>query len=454
MNFNTLSAILRGLWLIDKEYVNQHLPVIFGILSGKMNGAELMNGSGQNEMPYVVSNGKRYEAYKNYYDRDSGTMKTMLLEDMWPANSAGVIPTIGPIMKYNGDCGEPGMIQRTSWANDFANSDKIVKLVSWIDSPGGQADGTPQYSDFIKSIDKPKTALVDGGAYSAGAWIASAHDEIMLANNFAGFGSIGAYCTFVDYSGYYKKMGIKVKDIFASLSPEKCDAYRKAENGDYSGYEASADACASQFIAAFASNRGDKLKNSSWDKGATYDGKQALDMGLVDSVGSLKDAVAYKGKTLITKPSNAQNQNTDMKFTNVTSLAQLTEISDEQLDLANADLTTENITSVTLVRESFIQEAADITAQLSTVKTELEHERAVLTTTKADLQAANTSLEAANSKITELEAKVEAFGKAPGANHQNSAGNDTPPEGPDTDANVLSNLAHNRTADRILGATK
>jgi len=454
MNFNTLSAILRGLWLIDKEYVNQHLPVIFGILSGKMNGAELMSGSGQNELPYVVNNGKRYEAYKNYYDRDSGTMKTMLLEDMWPANSAGVIPTIGPVMKYNGDCGEPGMIQRTSWANDFANSDKIVKLVSWIDSPGGQADGTPQYADFIKSIDKPKTALVDGGAYSAGAWIAAAHDEIMLANNFAGFGSIGAYCTFVDYSGYYKKMGFKVRDIYSTLSPEKNDAYRKALNGDDSGYEASSDACASQFISAFADFRGDKLKSSAWDKGATYDGKQALDMGLVDSVGSLKDAVAYKGKTLITKPSNNQNQNTDMKFTNVTSLAQLNEISDAQLDLANADLTTENITGVTLVRESFIQEAATISDDLNKVKTELEGERAALTTAKSDLQTATTALEISNSKITELEGKIEAFGKAPGATHRAAAGNDPAPDGPDSTENIMNGLAHNQTADKILGVAK
>lgn len=451
MQFNTLSAILHGQWLIDRGFVEDHLPIIFGIVSGKANGGELFRGSAEYEKPFVYNNGKRYEAYINVYRQGVG-MVPVLNADEWPDNSTGVIPLIGPVLKYNGDCGEPGMIQRMSWANDFANSGKIVKLVSWLDSPGGQADGTPQYADFIKTIDKPKTAFVDGGAYSAAAWIASAHDEIMLANEYTGFGSIGAYCTWVDYSGYYKKMGFKVKDIFSKLSPEKCDAYRKAQNGDFSGYQASSDECAGLFIEQFALNRTGKLKSEIWNKGNIFNTKQSLDMGLIDGVANFATAAKYIGKTSITKPhSNAHKQQSDMKFTYLTSLAGLKTVTDEQLDMANGELTTAEITSLTLVRESFIQEAADISKDLTKTKGDLATQTEANATATSGLVTANATITTQAATIAALEAKVEAFGKNAGGQHTDNKGDDTPPEGPQSDAEILDNLAHNKTADKVLG---
>lgn len=476
MEFNTLSAIVRGTWLIHRPYVEQHLPIIFGILAGKLNGAELFKGQAEYEEPFVVNNGQRFWAYKTVYNRDLGRFEQVLLEDTWPDNSVGVIPTIGPVIKYNGGCGETGMVQRQNWANDFAKSKKIGKIMSFIDGPGGQADGTPQYTDFIAGIDKPTVAFVDGGAYSADAWIAAGHDQILLANNYTGFGSIGCYCTFADFTGYYKKMGLKVKDIYSKLSPEKNDYYRKAQKGDFSGYEQIADECAGNFIDQFATLRGARLKGSEWNKGGTFNAKESLAMGLIDGISSFKDAAVVSKRSMITKTSSAQNQDSDMKFAYLSSFAGITKVTDEQLDKANAELTTEGITTVTLVHESFIQEAADVTTQNGELTTQLAEEKTAHDKTKSDLAALNEDkanidsiktelettkteltttkelLEKSNNEITELKEKVAAFGKNAGGLHKPGAGADKQPDEDATDIQALiDSMPHNQKADRIIG---
>jgi ClpP class serine protease len=447
MSFHTISAILRGGWLIDKNYVDQHLILIYNIVNGKASGAEMFKGSAEMEQPFVYNNGKRYDAYKIEWKPGIGAIKVLNSEE-WPDNSTIVIPTIGPITKYNGDCGEPGMVQRSAWVNDLVNSDKISKLVSWIDSPGGQADGTPQYADFLRTVDKPKTAYVDGGAFSAGAWISSAHDNIVLSNSLAEFGSIGAYCTFVDYSGFFKQKGIKVKDIYAKQSTDKNDAYRKAMDNDFSGYQQSADECAAAFIEGFAENRGDKLKGNAWNTGKIFSAAEALDMGLVDSIGSFKDAAQPSKSKSFTKPSSNNN---NMKFQNLTALSNVAEPTDEQIDQANAELTTENITAVTLVRESFITEAEAETTRANSLQEQVNTLTASAATQTTELTNANSTIASQVTKITELEAKVSAFGKNAGALHQEKKGEDTPPEGGDNTADLLSGLAHNQTADKVLG---
>jgi protease-4 len=458
MSFSTLSAILRGPWLIDRGYVNTHLPLIHGIITGKTNGAELFKGVAEMEKPFALSNGKRVPAYTVRFNEGTCQYEEIFNEDLFAENSVFVIPMIGPVMKYNGECGEPGMVKRSGWLADFANSSKLTGLITYIDSPGGQADGTPQYADAIKAIDKPKQAYVDGGAYSAGAWIASAHDNITISNKFTGFGSIGAYTTLVDYTDYFKQMGLKLIDIYPDESSEKNIEYRQAIAGNISLMKANVAELANFFKENFASNRDGRLKNDSWGKGKAFNGTDALAIGLVDAIGSFNDVAASMGakitapaKKIISLPSNSNNSNhLNMKFTNLTSLAGIDNPTDAQIDLANADLTSEAITHVTLVRDSFITDAANATTALTAANASVTSLTGELATANANVTKVTNELTAANTKITDLEAKVEAFGKNAGGAHLNAGGGDLPAEETDEDfETILANMPHNRAADAL-----
>lgn len=155
------------------------------------------------------------------------------------------------------------------------------------------------------------------------------------------------------------------------------------------------------------------------------------------------------------------NNNTiDMKWPSFFAFKGVPKPSAEQLKAANAELATESgITGFQVYPEEEITAALKLKDENDRLTNELAAANAGKTTAEASvtsltaqLATANSTIAANNTKITDLETKVTAFGKKPGAQHQNDANaQDTPPEGAEDTATILNNLAHNRTADQMFG---
>lgn len=84
-----------------------------------------------------------------------------------------------------------------------------------------------------------------------------------------------------------------------------------------------------------------------------------------------------------------------MKFQNLSALAEKDSATQEELDLANADLTAAGITSFTLVEQSVIDEGARVTQELATANADLE-------TANATIAANVIALEQNKAEITQL----------------------------------------------------
>ncbi|MGB4775711.1 MAG: S49 family peptidase [Daejeonella sp.] len=398
--FKTISAILRGQWMIEATFVHTHLPLIHGIITGKASGAEFFNGSGEFEQPFAIKDGVKVDAYVQ--DRDTG--RFIFNEANFPEGCAAVIPIIGPILKYDGSCGEAGSVKRSSWIHDFKQSNKVTGFVFYIDSPGGQADGTPQFSDLIRFIDKPKIAYVDGGAHSAGYWLASACDEIILSHEFTSVGSIGAYTTILDYRGYLEKQGYKVHEIYPDESSDKNIAYRNVLNNEYALAKQSIADLAKYFIKSVAINRGKKLTNDTWNTGKDFSANEAIEIGLADRIASFEDAIASVLSTKKTNNKNSsytKNQTQDMKFPKVASLANRNsaDVSSEELTLINTELTENGIVDHTIVPQSLINDAAEATSNLAAAE-------AQITALTAERDQANSSVSNFTGQVATLTARV------------------------------------------------
>lgn len=434
---HTISAILRGQWLIDKGFADAHLPLVFGLITGQTATSGYLKGNGDFEQPFVIGpNMKR----TNVIDFRTGQLKT----DAIGPGSVFVMPFTGPIMKYDGMCGEYGNVKRTSWIQEMQGHPNIIGYASILDTPGGQADGTPQMADLIRSLDIPTVGIVSGGAYSAGAWIGSGHNQLYAADNHSGFGSIGAYTSIVDYRGYFDKQGYKVQSIYPEESKDKNSAYRKAIDGDVSEAKQNIAELARGFISSFEVNRKDRLTSDEWKTGKTYNTTESIRIGLVDGVKSLADAVKEMQGSKIYAPGASASKKSDhnMNFKNVTALAGVENATAEQLDLANGDLTGAGVTGYTLVPESLITEAADITAQ----RDQLQEQVTSLT---AERDAANKSLGTAQADLATAQARIAELGKGPGASHNREAGDDTPADEDEIDS-IMDSLPHNRRADSLL----
>lgn len=167
---------------------------------------------------------------------------------------------------------------------------KVKSILLNIDSPGGEASGVHELAQAVFEArgSKPIVAYVGGLGASAGYWLASAADKIVVDAT-AALGSIGVQ---VAYRADSPKAGQKEITFTSSQSPMK-NADPETEAGA-KAVQDRIDAMASVFYEAVARNRGvdteTALKN--FGKGGIFVGKDAVKAGLADELGSFEGVLA------------------------------------------------------------------------------------------------------------------------------------------------------------------
>lgn len=292
MAFNhTLSALLRGGWLIDKQWANSQLPLLVMMLQGTPVSFVNRTGNEKLEKPFALdpSTMDRHELVVFDYHKYDWVPNPNI-----PKGSVGILPINGPVTKYNGECGEPGSIQKTSWLNDFIRNDKISSIVQILDTPGGEARAANGYVSTIKKSGKPVLSYVDGMCASLGVWYSSASSEVYLSSDTDSMGSIGTYCSLVDFSGYLEKAGIRMIDVYAPQSTDKNRDYKDAIAGDTSAIEKDLEVLAANFISHVKNSLGDKAKSTErqWSTGKMFYASEAVSLGLAHGIKSFDQVVS------------------------------------------------------------------------------------------------------------------------------------------------------------------
>lgn len=290
MSFNhTISAVLRGRWLIDKGWAEAHLPLVLSLLEGKPVSFVERTGDGEFEQPYAIN-----PATGDKFDWRDGRNANI------PPGSVGVIPITGPITKYDGFCGEPGAISHATGLLQMKKRSNIGSVVLHVDTPGGEARAMDSFSSTLKNFGKPVLSLVDGMAASGGMWLVSLTNEVYAANKMSEVGSVGAYTMLADFKGMYEKEGIKLHEIYAPQSTDKNKDYRDAINGDYGMVEEDLKTLVDEFISTVKTGRPGAVANEEkWNTGKMFFAQDAQRIGLIDGIKSFDQVVskaAWLGK--------------------------------------------------------------------------------------------------------------------------------------------------------------
>ncbi len=171
---------------------------------------------------------------------------------------------------------------------------RVSALVVRIESPGGAVGAVQEiYSELKKVRDNgiPVVASMGVVAASGGYYIACAADSI-IANPGTLTGSIGVIMTFANTEVLLRKLGINVEVVktgeykdMGSISRPLTDEERKLLLGLL-------DDVHSQFVEVIAKERGIAIDTvQALADGRLLTGRQALDVGLVDKLGDLRDAI-------------------------------------------------------------------------------------------------------------------------------------------------------------------
>ncbi len=211
-----------------------------------------------------------------------------------PGQSIAVVVAEGSIV---GGEQNPGTIggASTSRLLEIARLDRSVKaVVLRVNSPGGGVYPSEQIRrevEALKVAGKPVVVSMGNVAASGGYWISMTADAIW-ADEATITGSIGIYGLLMTYPELFNKLGIHTDGVGTTkwvgafspdknLDPELADLIQS--NIEY-GYQ--------QFISSVAQARG--LSIDMVDRiarGRVWTAKQAFDLGLVDQLGGLQDAI-------------------------------------------------------------------------------------------------------------------------------------------------------------------
>jgi protease-4 len=400
MNYSTISAILRGRWLIDRAYAESQLPLVVGMLKDKTFSFSYKAGMSERDeesaenskKATLIATVKGTNVYQvGYYTR----------LDSLPAGSVAVVDVVGPIMKYGGMCSY-GSVDKVNMLRKIDQASNISGVILNVDSPGGQVDGTSMLADQVKNMSKPVVAMVDDGLMaSAAMWIGSAANEIYATKKSDSFGSIGVYATLYDWNAYLKSEGLPVHEIYAPQSEEKNKDYRDALSGDYSGMKADLAEIAETFIETVQTNRpAAAASKDKWSKGGMFNATQAKKLGLIDGIKSFDEiiqrvSVLNNQKSKNKKMSAGAFQNT-LASANAESFEVVENgflLSEDQLNSIEAQITTLQNTATTSAEAQQQLQASleEANASIAQITTERDAQAARI----AELEAENARLNAA-----------------------------------------------------------
>ena len=219
-------------------------------------------------------------------------MKNVPSTDKFSMNKVAVLYATGEI-----DTGSEGQMKSSDIVeelNKLADDNNVKAVVLRVNSPGGSAFGSEQMWFAAKQLRAKKPLIVSMSDYAAsGGYYMSCIADTIVAQPTTLTGSIGIFGMFPNFEGIANKIGVnfstvktnELSDFGNTMRPMTASERVILQNYINRGYET--------FISRCAEGRGvssNEIKKVA--EGRVWTGADALELGLVDVLGGLDDAIA------------------------------------------------------------------------------------------------------------------------------------------------------------------
>ncbi len=227
-----------------------------------------------------------------------------------PASDAGlevnrdgeiaIVYAVGQIVSGEGDSADPfgssfiGSETFKKAIEEARENDRVDAVVVRIDSPGGSASASDAMWREIRltAEEKPVIISMGGLAASGGYWIATGA-ETVVADPLTITGSIGVFAMFFDASGFFEnKLGITFDQVQSSPYADVFSGITELSPEERQMLEGYVDLTYDDFLMRVADARDMTTEQvDSIAQGRVWMGRHAVDLGLVDTLGTLSTAV-------------------------------------------------------------------------------------------------------------------------------------------------------------------
>jgi len=201
----------------------------------------------------------------------------------------GILEVYGPITDA-----------RKLWGQikDFRDNDTIKAVVLRIDSPGGGVAPSQELYSALKQLAVEKPLIVSMGSVAAsGGYYLAVAGQHLFANPGSITGSIGVIMSFPDYRELMDKVGVREEVVKSGKFKDIGSSSREFSVADRELLQTMIDDVHAQFVEAISEGRNmpvDRLRP--YIDGRIFTGRQALEIGLIDELGSFDDAIKYAAR--------------------------------------------------------------------------------------------------------------------------------------------------------------
>ncbi len=191
------------------------------------------------------------------------------------------------------DLGYPGSEELALTIEEINERDDVGAVVFVFNSPGGSVVATREVYQAVDDLDKPSVSYFREVAASGAYYVASGTDYI-VSDPDALTGSIGVIATVTSMSGLFEKLGVNVTAIKSGEHKDIGSSFRNMTDVEQQIMQALVDEIYEEFRGVVVENRKGKLNMALFENvtdGRILSGRQAEKAGLVDELGTKKDAV-------------------------------------------------------------------------------------------------------------------------------------------------------------------
>ena len=213
-----------------------------------------------------------------------------------PDNSIAILHLSGEII--DGDTATPGSMVSEPSAKAIkalADNDSVVGVVVRVDSPGGSATASEVIRLALEDLagKKPMVYSMGNLAASGGYWITCTGQPIYATEGTI-TGSIGVFGMKLSFGPALESLGIHIDPVAIDESATMMFPHRGWNEVELARLQATVDDVYEDFIERVSDSRDIQPEQVRGIAGGRiWSGGQALELGLVDSIGGIEDAIAH-----------------------------------------------------------------------------------------------------------------------------------------------------------------
>lgn len=176
------------------------------------------------------------------------------------------------------------------------NDESVKAVVFRVNSPGGSVLASEKIKNEIDLLRQEKPVIASFGNYAAsgGYWISNSCDYI-FSNAGTLTGSIGVFSMIPEFSGTLEDIAhVNITTISSNEHGDMYSGTRALNQTETAYMQASVERIYDKFTSVVAEGRDMEVQDvDAIAQGRVWSGADAVEIGLVDEIGSLNDAILY-----------------------------------------------------------------------------------------------------------------------------------------------------------------